>query len=462
MTARSLRSRLQWLAFAAVAVALIVTALLLSALFERHINRRVTGELDAHLARIAGKLTVDLAGDIEMNAELTDPRFETVFSGLYWQVANEKTGSLLRSKSLWDDDLALPVDRPAIGDIHTHELAGPVGQPLLVRERRILLGDGEGAIPVRIAVAIDVADVQALHADFTWDIMAVLAALGALLFVALWLQVRLGLGPLDRVRAGVAAIREGRSSKLPPDLPQEIAPLAEEIDFLIAEQQKEIERAGNRAGDLAHGLKTPLTILTGDVRRLREKGETAIAADIEAVSQIMRRHVERQLALARSRHGAGERMRTDIAPAVERLVNTFARLPDKEHLAFEIDVAPGSTIAMNPDDFNDVMGNLIENATRHASAAIRVETRVLGDETLILVADDGPGVAAPQLQRILQRGVRLDEKSDGAGLGLAIAGDILEAYRVALRARQSAMGGLEIGFPLPAPQQRRATLESNR
>ncbi len=455
MTLRSLRSRLQVLAFAAVAIALVVTALLLSALFERHINRRVTGELDAHLSRIAGKLVVNAAGEIEMNAELTDPRFETVFSGLYWQVVNEKTGKLLRSKSLWDDDLALPADLPAIGQIHTHELAGPIGQPLLVRERRILLGDGGAAIPVRIAVAIDVADVHALQADFTWDIMVVLALLGALLFVALWLQVRLGLGPLDRIRAGVAAIREGRSTQLPPDLPQEIAPLAEEIDFLIAEQHREIERAGNRAGDLAHGLKTPLTILAGDVRRLREKGETVIAADIEAVSQIMRRHVERQLALARRRHGAGGQMRTQIAPAVERLVNTFARLPDKQHLRFEIEVDPGAAAAMNPDDFNDVMGNLLENATRHARAAIRVETRDADEGTLLVVGDDGPGVAPPQMHRMLLRGVRLDEKSEGTGLGLAIAGDILEAYEVALCARPSPLGGLEIGFPLPALQQRR-------
>ena len=452
MQFRSLRTRLLIFAFTGIAVSLIVTGLGLSALFDRHLSRRIGAELDTFLAQIAGNLLITRDSALEMPVDPADPRFDKIFSGLYWQVINEKSGTIMRSVSLWDDALALPDDNPAVSVIHEHRLKGPAGENLLVHERRLVLESSGKTIPVRIAVAIDSAELTELKSDFLAETMAALGMLGALLFVGLWFQVRIGLSPLDRLRDGVAGIRAGRTRQLGGGQPEEVQPLIDEINFLIEAKENEAERARNRAGDLAHGLKTPLTVLAGDIRRLRELGQNEIASDIENVSNMMRRHVERQLAKARRRHDALGRETLDVAAATDRLVATMARLPGAGHIDIDVSIAPGTKSEMTGDDFNDIAGNLIENAIRAANSRIRIAvSRGSASEVRrFMVEDDGPGVPAEKIDAILQRGQRLDEKSGGAGLGLAIVSDILEEYDTALEAGASPLGGLKIGFPLPA------------
>ena len=211
MSALSLRHRLLLFAFGGILVSLVLTGVLLSALFERHVSRRIVDELDNHVSRIAGNLTIDADGEITLPVELADARFTMVFDGLYWQVLDEASGQLLRSKSLWDDSLELPADKPELGVFHTHYIEGPRDQNLMVRERRIELGDSANPIPVRIAVAIDLADIHALQADFSMEMVVALALLGLLLFGGLLLQVRLGLGPLDSLRGGVSQIAKAEA-----------------------------------------------------------------------------------------------------------------------------------------------------------------------------------------------------------------------------------------------------------
>ncbi|MEZ5870694.1 MAG: HAMP domain-containing sensor histidine kinase [Nitratireductor sp.] len=449
---RSLRTRLLVFAFSGIAISLIVTGFGLSALFDRHLTRRIGTELDTYLAQLAGNLIITRPGEIELPFDPVDPRFEKVFSGLYWQVVNEASGTVLRSNSLWDEAINLPTDQPEIGVIHEHKLPGPAGENLLVHERRLLLESGQSNIPVRIVIAIDSAELAELKSDFLTETMTALAILGALLFAGLWVQVRVGLAPLDRLRDGVAGIRAGHDRQLSREQPEEVLPLVDEINFLVEAKENEAEKARNRAGDLAHGLKTPLTILSGDIRRLREQGSHKIAADIENVSNMMRRHVERQLAKARRRYGAPGNESLDIASTTRRLVATMSRLPGAGHISFEVEIQPGSTCELTADDFNDVVGNLLENAVRAARSKVAISlTPALGDEPRrFTVEDDGPGVPEARMGAILTRGKRLDEKSGGAGLGLAIVSDILEEYDTSLVTARSQLGGLSIGFALPA------------
>ena len=451
MQFRSLRTRLLIFAFSGIAISLIITGLGLSTLFDRHLTRRIATELDTHLGQLAGNLVFSTAGELELPVDPADPRFEKVFSGLYWQIADERTGRVLRSVSLWDDAIDLPADKPEIGTIHEHRLPGPAGEKLLVHERRLLLENGTLTVPVRIAVAIDMAELTDLRSDFLSETMTALALLGMLLFAGLWFQVRVGLAPLDRLRSGVAGIRAGRSGKLDREQPEEVLPLVDEINFLIEAKENEAERARNRAGDLAHGLKTPLTVLAGDIRRLRERGADDIATDIENVSAMMRRHVEQQLAKARRRHHSPGRESMDVGEATSRLVATISRLPGAQHLAIGITIAPNTRCEMTADDFNDVVGNLLENAVRAARSRISIGVDA-DEETGIRhfrVEDDGPGVAEEKLGEIIKRGQRLDEKSGSAGLGLAIVSDILEEYDTSLATARSSLGGLSIGFALP-------------
>ncbi|MFZ1813868.1 MAG: HAMP domain-containing sensor histidine kinase [Rhizobiaceae bacterium] len=446
---RSLQSRLLLFAFAGIAVALILTGLAISALFERHLSRRIGSELDAHLAQIAGNLAITADRRLEMQLDPADPRFERIFSGLYWQVRDEASGTDLRSVSLWDDSLALPTDQPAPGEIHVHNLRGPAGETLLVHERRLLIESNGVSLPARMAVGISRAELDRLRDDFRNETMAALAILGLLMFLGLWFQVRMGLAPLARLRDGVATIRTGPGTRLGREQPEEVLPLVDEINTLVSDKEKETERARNRAADLAHGLKTPLTVLAADIRRLREKGEDEIANDIAGVAKTMQHHVERQLARARARNDRYAHARTDIRTTVARLIETVSRTPGAERLEITSTLPPDILTIMSEDDFNDVVGNLLENAVRKAVAGVRISVTIRDGQHHLSVDDDGPGVPSDQIDRIVQRGTRLDQKGSGAGLGLAIANDILDEYGLSLLAGPSDMGGLRIGFTLP-------------
>lgn len=447
MTLRSLRLRLLFFAALGITVTLIIAGFGLTALFARHVERRIGTELDAYVAQIAGNLRLDENGDISLAVKPSDPRFQKPYGGLYWQVEDERNGRLLRSESLWDGALKLPRDRPKLGAIGVDHVEGPDRKPVLVHERRLLIGKN-GDVPVRIAAAVNQSELDAMRKDFAQDLAPGLGLLGILLLVGLALQVSAGLKPLSELASGIGQIRAGRVKRLSSDVPEEVSPLVEEVNSLLAAQEQAMDRARDRAADLAHGLKTPLTALASDIRRLRQKGETQIAADIESVSVMMRRHIERELARSRLRSQPGSRPQTKLLPAISAIVGTISRTPSGEAAIFDVDVGPQVTVAFDPDDLNDVLGNLIENAARHAGARVRVSARTGPSGLEIRIEDDGPGVGSNDIDAIFERGRRLDEKGGSAGLGLAIVRDILEEYGYSLSADRSDLGGLALSVIL--------------
>ncbi len=260
--------------------------------------------------------------------------------------------------------------------------------------------------------------------------------------------MQFGLRPLKALRAGVEAVRHGRAKTLDGAYPVEVTPLIGEVNDLLASQAREIERSRSRAADLAHGLKTPLAALAADATRLREHGEHGIAQDIEAVGEAMSRHVDRELARARVRGGYGRAHRaatssTALMPLVRSLIATLVRTPDGARVTFDADIAPNVRVPIDRTDLAEVLGNLLENAARHAANRVRVSAVPTWRNPSIIVEDDGPGIDPGQLPRILERGVRRDERG-GAGLGLAIVQDLLEAYGWQLTLAASKLGGLKV------------------
>ena len=216
-------------------------------------------------------------------------------------------------------------------------------------------------------------------------------------------------------------------------------------------RNSEIERSRSRAADLAHGLKTPLAALGADAARLRERGEDDIAREIEAVGDAMSRHVDRELARARARSTARQRgsVATALKPLVDSLIATLSRTPAAQHLAFDARIAEGLNVPLDRTDLAEVLGNLLENAARHAKQQVRIGADASGQT--ITVEDDGPGIAAAERARVLERGARLDQRGDGAGLGLAIVQDVLSAYGWRLELAASDLGGLKATIaPSPA------------
>jgi signal transduction histidine kinase len=451
VTRGSLRLRLLLAGALSVLVAVTLSGFGLTLLFERHVERRVEAELGVYLNRIIAGLDRGTDGEVIMSKPPSDPRFATPLSGLYWQV--QVGGTILRSRSLWDSVLELPPDETTAGAVVEHRIAGPAGAQLIALERKLMLPPRLGGTVMRAVVAIDSSDVVAATHAFTVDLLPYLFVIAVFLIAAAYAQVAVGLRPLAAVRARLFAIREGKARRLGEGFPDEIVPLAAEVDALFGAHEMQIEKARARAGDLAHGLKTPLQLLAGDVEVLRTRGEAQIADDIEHVATSMRRHVDREIARARMAAGSRE-ARADIADVVERVVSVVVRTPAGGKLEWSIDIPPGQVGRIDPDDLAEAIGNLVENAARYAHRKVLIQSRSAPGLVVITVADDGPGIPPEHLADVLARGGQLDRSGSGAGLGLAIVGDIAEAWHGRFELRTTA-AGLQADFCVPAIERAR-------
>ena len=369
----SLRLRLVAGGIVAILLALMVAGAGLILLFERHVARTLAEGLDVHLQQLLAGIDVDAQGHLVVTRPPADPRFADPLSGLYWQVSDDR-GDLLRSRSLWDTTMALPVDEPAPGEVHRTRCRDRAALACLSRNERSALPSAIGAcrcawpwLPISRGCRRPQPPSRRIS-----RIALVLLAL--VLAVATSIQVGVGLRPLDPLRRGVADIRAGRSRHLPSAVPVEVRPLVEEVNALLDAQEREIERSRCQAADLAHGLKTPLAALAADAARLREHGEHAIAQDVEAVGETMSRHVDRELARARVRGGLrrGAGFSTELAPLVRSLLATLARTPVGMRVAFEPEIADDIRVPLDRTDLAEVLGNLLENAARHAASRVRI------------------------------------------------------------------------------------------
>ena len=436
MTALSLRWRLMVAGAVAVVLALGLAALGLAHLFGTHVERRALADLSVQLDRVlAGLARVD--GALAQVLPPADPRFEQPYSGLYWQIAAD--GAVLRSRSLWDVELALPVEDGADATRHNHLLIGPEGAEVLVLEQHVTLPASLGGGRARAAVALDTAELGAARRAFLRDMFPYLAVLGMVLIAAQWAQVTLGLKPLRRVGAEVSALRDGRRRRMGGDWPQEVQPLAAELDALLTAREADVERARGRAGDLAHGLKTPLQALMGEAARLRAADQAQAAEGIEVVVATMRAHVDREL--ARTRIALHSRNARAGAAAVARsVVAVLQRTPGGQRLAWQVDVPDDLVLAIDAADLSEALGALAENAARHAAGRVEVGAVVMGAQARVTVRDDGPGLPADRRAAMMARGVRADEAGPGTGLGLAIAAEIAEAAGGVLELEEAGPG----------------------
>ncbi len=447
MKLKSLKARLFLIQMLSMTLALVVTGYGLIYLFERHSERRLSAELDTYITQIAAGLVFDGTDTPHMTSKLADPRFEKIFSGLYWQINDETSGKSALSRSLWDTRLILPSDDLGLGKVHIHKLKGPQNSTILVHERRLQFSSATGKQSVRIVVGIDTAELQAMSIQFSYEVLIALVMLGVFLLIAGAVQVTIGLSPLKLVQKSIAEIRNGTSSRIETSMPVEISPLVHEVNDLLAAQEKTLEKAKNRAGDLAHGFKTPLTALKTDVARLRKSGQNKIADDIETTSLIMRRQIERELNKARIRN-----IKTitpvKVAPTINQIVKTLMRTPDSDNKEFDIACEQHLTVQMDKDDLIEVLGNLLENAVKHARSKISVRVYQEANYTKFMIEDDGKGISDRSRKAAQKRGVRLDETIAGSGLGLAIIGDVLDAYNETLHLNKSSSGGLLVSFEI--------------
>ena len=429
----SLRLRLAIAGVVSLVFALLIAFFGLSLIFERHVERRVAAELTLHLDQLIAALALK-NGKLTLDRQPADPRFTRPLSGLYWQVTSGS--EVLRSRSLWDAELNLPPLDPGASVSRT--IPGPQQTSLLTIEREVVGGKRLGNRTVLLAVGVVRTDIEIATSAFRREMLPYLALVGLVFAAATILQITIGLRPLDALRDKVADIRKGKASRIGDAFPNEVLPLIRELDELVASREQQIRRAREHAADFAHGLKTPLQAMAGDIRHLRERGETELADRIQSLASLMRRHVDHQLARSRM---AGRSSGNAYARAViERVVAVLARTPKGEVLNWDLDAQDDIRVRIDSEDLTEVIGSILENAVRYARETVAIRTALDADYATIEILDDGAGIPADKIDYVLGRGGRLDETSGGAGLGLSIANDIVTAAGGTLSIQNGKLG----------------------
>ena len=441
----SIRFRLWSAATISILIALAIAGAGLRYLFELHVERRVVGELTVDLNELIGATTFTNDGRLVVAPVLTDPRFANPLSGYYWQVEDIAAGNLERSRSLWDATLVLPAQQAPDELRKVEEFKGPGGELSIAVERTIIDASGRS---FRAVVAEDHRTVEASVSEYVRDLTPALLLLAAALMAAFFIQITVGLAPLENLRVAVRNVIAQRAARLEVAAPSEVQPLADEINRLLDAQEKALARARSRATDLAHGLKTPLQVLSADIRALRKKGETELADEIEKSAGAIRRHVEQELARARLAPGVSGKASCRVSEAATGVIAVVKRTPRGKQLSFRIDVSEDLMAQVDEGDLSEILGNLVENAARYAKSSVRVDASATTGEVIIAVTDDGPGIPDADRESALSRGVQLDSKGSGSGLGLAIVSDIVEAYGGRL-SMTNATPGLVVTIFLP-------------
>jgi signal transduction histidine kinase len=449
----SLRLRLLLGTLIWIVVTIIIAGWALGGLFRQHVAVQFHSELNTHLDQLAAHLAVDPGGQPLLSVAQSDPRFSKPYSGLYWQIDRVgapvgNTLGLLRSRSLWDGVLKVPADSPSDGDVHQHRVSGPGKTMLGVVERVVILEDSPNRF--RLVVAADEQRMVEPVERFNGMLWLALGLLGAGLGLVAVIQVFIALAPLRRLHSALGAVRSGTSHHLQGYFPLEVQPLVEEFNTVLAQNAEVVERARTQAGNLAHALKTPLSVIANEVEGKSGEMAKRVSSQVDEARKQIDYH------LARSRAAASVRVpgaRTPVVPILDGLIRVMQRVHAERNL--ELVVLPGSGFIVfrgEEQDLQEMLGNLLDNACKWAARRVEIALLRTGAELMIRLDDDGRGIAEPERQRVLNRGERADEQVPGSGLGLAIVDDLARLYDGRVELADSPLGGLRAVLVLPAAE----------
>ena len=434
----------------------------LRTLFQQHITQTLEAQLVLQLDHLSAAVDWGSDARVQVAAMVADPRWSQPLSGLYWQIDRlgaQPQAALERSRSLWDQALQLPA-APTTYPRQGHSvlaLRDAQGHALLAVARTLQLAD-EGAPPLRLVVAGD----QALLAEplqrFTRLLLFALGMLACGLALAVAVQLHLALRPLKLLRQRLGAVRSGAAAQLAGSFPQELQPLVAEFNHVLGENAAMVQHARTQAGNLAHAVHTPLSILANAAAR----EDSALAQLVGEQVAAARRQVDWHL--ARARAAAAVRatgLATPVLEPLQALLRTMARLHGSRSLSFELG-PHAQRLALEPaaltapafrgeaQDLYELLGNLIDNAGKWARQRVVVDVQREGAELCFTIDDDGPGIPAQQRARMFERGVQLDEQRPGTGLGLDIVQTLAHTYGGSVQALDSPLGGARLRLCLPA------------
>ncbi len=441
----SIAASLFGLSAAWLVLALVTTGILLTDLYSRTLDQTLTETLDFHVESLTGAL-LEARDPQSPDIALADPRFERPRSGWYWIIRQEDGGLVNLSTSV------VGIDLPSVGATadafgrSSEIIDDPFGTQLRMVERTVTLDNRA----YRITVAGNLTEILKLVSDFRGQTFIVLGAVGIMLAAMSAFVARIALRPIARLSKAVEAVREGDSAEVSGVYPTEIAPLAEEVNELLRSNTQIIERARNQVGNLAHGLKTPIAVLRNEAAT--DKGPLAevVSAETQKMSAMVSTYLERARLAART-SVVGKK--ADAAMIMLRLARVMRKIHPDVTIDFRDPDASVPWFRGDEADLEEMAGNLLDNACKWSRGRVAVhlgaERSERGGQLLVRIEDNGPGLSDEDAQKVLRRGVRLDEKTPGTGLGLDIVKELVDVYGGSLALKRSQLGGLLVELRLP-------------
>ena len=439
---KSLSGRLLLSASVLIVLALLATGTVMDFALRRFIQGQVDGRLDGQILSVADALRIAPDGSLRLEHTVDGPPFERPLSGWYWEVL--APGPVLRSQSLLSQEFWIA--HPLLED-HPRPVAidgtGPPDEPLRVRVKRIAIG----ARTVTIAVSAPLEALAGPLHEALAPLIVTLVLLAAALIGGALLQVRLGLRPLARLQADLTGVIGGRAERITGRQPSEIAPLVRELNTLLDQNAANLERARRHVANLAHGLKTPLATLALAL----EDSACDPTGRLLPLVTIMDRRIRHHLTRARTAAlGGAERSRVPLGPRITDHIAVFAKLYAEKTLRFGTQISPGAAVACDPQDLDEIIGNLLDNACKWSRHEVLITAATSGTLVTLTIEDDGPGLSGEQAVDMIRPGRRVDESAPGYGFGLPITRELADLYGGAFTLARSELNGLCARVTLPA------------
>lgn len=432
----SLKNRLLFAAALWLITMLLAAGYFIPQVVHRYLVEEVQQQLERSFDEITANLTVNESGMLGLSHRLSDPRFYQPYSGLYWTAAT--TNQELRSRSLWDQ----PLTHAEKGI--THIVKGARDEPLITLNRSIYLADYP--YPIQIVVGEDESPVTNTLQQINQQLWLILGLLFIGILILIAVQVSWSLWPLAKMHRELQALRSGEQSSLDGLYPKEVTPLIHDLNALLFHYQELLKRARHHAGNLSHSLKTPLSVLNNQANQLPQEQRELLQKPIAQIQQQIDYHLSR----ARMA-GAANILAVKTSPSarIDAIAQAFDKVYFQRELTLVNELDSDLMLAVDPNDFDEMMGNLLENSYKWAHSLIRVYSQAPSSSLInICLEDDGPGIDRSQLDSVLKRGIRLDETQPGTGLGLSIANDIAHSYQGQLTLEEGALGGLKATLTL--------------
>ncbi|MBA4264078.1 MAG: ATP-binding protein [Comamonadaceae bacterium] len=467
----SLQRRLWWAASGLIVIGLTVAAIGLNGLFRSYVDVDLAQRMQRHLDDLIGAasatveptpagpitapaalaqdqsgamVSVAPASSVRLQREPADPLFRQPASGLYWLIFLPD-GEVLKSRSWWDQEPGF--DAPSLDTLDAGETVrlnhiGPGGEPLAIWMRRVQMPGVDGSVV--FAAGADASHLTQASSSFARSLALSLLLLAAVLILAVTLQVRMGLTPLKQLQTALGQLRAGQRQRLEGRFPAEVQPLVDDLNRLLADNQALVARAQAQAGNLAHALKTPLSVLNN----VSQEADSRHAQVMQSAVAHMQRQIDLHLMRSRASASAhGGRSRAVLNALMPPLLRTMGTL--HKGLALTQRDSPPLQVRMDAHDLQEVVGNLLDNACCWARGRVTLAWQAEGNDALLWIDDDGPGIAPEAREAAMRRGTRLDERQPGSGLGLSIVNELLDLYGGTLRLATSPWGGLRAEVRIP-------------